>query len=103
MRSMAGGGHLRLSPGGTPPHPPPPHPPRRPPLAGGGSAQSPRARVIADLRACGIDIARTPSEALADFVETCAPGPDPNRDPALKERGRYSKRNKHHAWMLEKG
>jgi hypothetical protein len=43
-----------------------------------------------------IDIARSPSEALADFVESCAPGPDANADPALKERGRYSKRNKEH-------
>jgi alkylated DNA nucleotide flippase Atl1 len=66
------------------------------------STATARTRVIADLRAKGVDIARTPSEALADFVESCAPGPDPNRDPALKERGRYSKRNKHHAWMLEK-
>jgi hypothetical protein len=64
------------------------------------STATARARVIADLRANGVDIARTPSEALADFVETCAPGPDPNADPALKPRGRYSKRNKHHAWML---
>jgi hypothetical protein len=64
------------------------------------STATARARVIADLRAKG---ARTPSEALADFVESCAPGPDPNDDPALKERGRYSKRKRHHAWMLERG
>jgi len=62
-----------------------------------------RARVIADLRANGVDIARTPSEALADFVESCARGPDPNRDPALKPRGRYSKRNREHARLLERG
>jgi glycine/D-amino acid oxidase-like deaminating enzyme len=61
-----------------------------------------RARVIADLRANGVDIARAPGEALADFVESCAPGPKPKPDPALRERGRYSKRNKHHAWMLER-
>jgi hypothetical protein len=61
-----------------------------------------RARVIADLRARGIDIARAPSEALADFVESCAPGADPTRDPAFRERGRYSKRNKEHARMLRK-
>ena len=54
--------------------------------------QAARKRVIADLRANGVDIARTPSEALADFVESCAPGPDPDRDPMLKERGRTSKR-----------
>jgi hypothetical protein len=60
------------------------------------------ARVIADLRARGVDIARAPSAALADFIESCAPGPDPNRDPALKERGRYSKRKREHARMLER-
>jgi hypothetical protein len=62
-----------------------------------------RERVIADLRACGVDIARAPSEALADFVESCAPGPDPMADPALKPRGRYSKRNSEHARILRRG
>jgi hypothetical protein len=61
-----------------------------------------RARVIADLRANGVDIARAPGEAVADFIESCAPGPDPNDDPAFRMRGRYSKRNKHHAWMLRR-
>ena len=59
-------------------------------------------RVIADLRAKGVDIARTPSEALADFVESCAPGPDPDRDQALKQRGRYSKRVREHARLLRR-
>ena len=58
--------------------------------------------MIADLRARGIDIARAPSEALADFIESCAPGPDTNDHPALKERGRYSKRKREHARMLER-
>jgi len=61
-----------------------------------------RARVIAHLRANGVDIARAPSEALADFIESCAPGADPARDPALRERGRYSKRNREHARMLRR-
>jgi len=61
-----------------------------------------RTRVIAHLRANGVDIARVPSEALADFIESCAPGPKPRQDPALRERGRYSKRKRHHAWMLER-
>jgi hypothetical protein len=56
--------------------------------------------VIADLRENGVDIARAPGEALADFVESCAPAPKPKQDPALRERGRYSKRKRHHAWML---
>jgi hypothetical protein len=62
-----------------------------------------RARVIADLRANGVDIARAPGEALADFVESCAPGADPARNPAFRERGRYSTRNKEHARMLRRG
>ena len=61
-----------------------------------------RARVIADLCASGVDIARAPSEALADFIESCAPGADPADHPALRERGRRSKRDRHHAWMLER-
>lgn len=61
-----------------------------------------RDRVIADLRACGVDIARAPSEALADFIESCAPGPDPNDHSAFKERGRYSKRKREYAWMRER-
>ena len=78
--------------------------PRRRPAAAPDSLghRAARERVIADLRARGVDIARAPSEALADFIDSCAPGPDPNKDPALKVRGRYSKRNKHHAWMLER-
>jgi len=61
-----------------------------------------RARVIAHLRANGVDIARAPSEALADFVESCAAAADPARNPAFRERGRYSKRNKEHARMLRR-
>jgi hypothetical protein len=56
--------------------------------------------VIADLRAMGVDIARAPSEALADFVESCVPEPD---FPELKPRGRRSRLNKEHARMLRRG
>jgi hypothetical protein len=59
-----------------------------------------RARVIGYLRANGVDIARASSEALADFIESCAAAANPARDPALRERGRYSKRKKGHARML---
>jgi hypothetical protein len=59
-----------------------------------------RARVIADLRRRGVDIARAPSQALADFVECCAAAYNPVRDPMLRPRGRYSKRNKQHAKLL---
>jgi hypothetical protein len=56
--------------------------------------------VIADLRACGVDVARTPGEALADFIEIVAPGEDPMDNAAFKDRGKRSKRNRRHAWML---
>ena len=61
-----------------------------------------RARVIAYLRANGVDIARAPGEALSDFIESCAAAADPARNPAFRERGRYSKLKRHHAWMLER-
>ena len=55
----------------------------------------PRARVIADLRANGVDVARAPSEALADFIESCAPGEDPMDHPALRPpKRRYSMRRR---------
>ena len=79
-----------------------PHNPRHRPVKARHPLADPRARarVIADLRANGVDIARAPGEAVADFIESCAPGEEPAREPALRERGRYSKRKRHHAWML---
>ena len=62
-----------------------------------------RARVIAHLRRHGVDIARAPSAALTDFIECCAAAYNPAEDPMLRERGRYSKRNKAHRRMLQKG
>ena len=56
--------------------------------------------MIADLRANGIDIARAPSEALADFIESCAPGADPMDNPAFRERGRYSMRKRGREGMV---
>ena len=78
--------------------------PRRRPAAAPDSLghRAARERVIADLRACGVDITRAPSEALADFIESCAPGTDSMDHEAFKERGRYSKRKREHARMLER-
>ena len=45
-----------------------------------------RARVIADLRACGVDIARAPGEALADFIESRRRA-SPMDHPALRPPG----------------
>lgn len=75
---------------------------RRPDLTSELDEPQERARVIAHLRANGVDIARAPGEALADFIESCSPGPDPTRNPALRERGRSSKRNKEHARMMRR-
>ncbi|TMJ04449.1 MAG: hypothetical protein E6G97_05670 [Alphaproteobacteria bacterium] len=61
-----------------------------------------RARVIADLRANGVDIARAPGEALSDFIESCAGAADPARNPAFRARGRYSKRKREHQRLLER-
>jgi hypothetical protein len=67
-------------------------------------AEEARARVIADLRANGVDIARAPSEALADFVESCAPGEDPNDNPAFKPRKRrYSMRKRGRVGVVGRG
>jgi hypothetical protein len=49
-----------------------------------------------------LNIARAPSEALADFIASCAAAADPARNPAFRERGRYSKRNKKHARLLRR-
>ena len=51
---------------------------------------SPRA-VMKGLRASGVGIGRAPEEALEDFIESRAPPPK-----------RMSKREREHAWMLEK-
>jgi hypothetical protein len=61
--------------------------------------------VIADLRANGVDIACAPSEALADFTESCAPGEDPNDNPAFRPRKRrYSMRKRgRREGVLERG
>jgi len=75
---------------------------RLPELASELDEPQARARVIAKLRAYGVDIARVPSQALSDFVESCAPGYDLARNPAFRKRGQYSKRNKEHARMLRR-
>ena len=59
-----------------------------------------RQRVVEDLRAAGVDIARTPNEILDDFLTSIVPERD---SPALHPRGRRSRRVKEHARMLERG
>jgi len=45
---------------------------------------------------------RAPSEALADFIESCAAAAKPAREAMLRERGRFSKRKKEHARMMRR-
>lgn len=57
-------------------------------------------RPILQLCAAGVDLHRAPRAAVEDFLENRAP---PRDEPGLpRRRGRHSKRNDHHAWMLEK-
>jgi hypothetical protein len=53
---------------------------------------------VEELRAVGINIERLPSEALAELNPPRAPAGD---DPALRPRGRYSRRNREHRGMLK--
>jgi hypothetical protein len=47
-----------------------------------------------------VDLHRAPRAAVEDFLENREP---PREEPGLpRRRGRQSKRNAHHAWMLEK-
>ena len=64
-------------------------------------SESARARVIEDLRGSGVDIASAPPSAVADFIASHEPPRERRDDPAFRQRGRYSKRNRHHARMLE--
>jgi len=79
--------------------------PRRPRTPRPGAARAPNGRrpeqVIADLRANGVDVARAPKDALADYVETELPPPPRKRRQARPRR--RPPRAAHHAWMLEKG
>jgi hypothetical protein len=58
-----------------------------------------RAGLIEDLRAAGVKLEHAPQSALEDFIASREP---PRDEPALRRRGRRSKRNRDHARMLEK-
>ena len=57
------------------------------------------ARVLALLRNAGVNIERAPQAAVKDFIESHAP---PRDYPELRARGKRSRRNREHAWMLER-
>ncbi|MBI2713186.1 MAG: hypothetical protein HYX37_01870 [Rhizobiales bacterium] len=57
-----------------------------------------RAALLEDLRAAGVNVERAPPAALEDFIASHAA---PRAEPVLRQKGRYSKRNREHARMLE--
>ena len=58
-----------------------------------------RAALLEDLRAAGVNVERAPPAALEDFI---ASHEAPRDEPTLRQKGRYSKRNREHARMLER-
>ena len=56
-------------------------------------------RAIMELCAGGVDLHRAPRAAVEDFIASRAP---PGEKPPPRRRGRRSRMDEHHAWMLEK-
>ena len=54
---------------------------------------------LKEMQRGGVDIDRAPQEAVDLVIEANLPVED---DPALRARGRRSRRNQEHAWLLEK-
>jgi hypothetical protein len=54
---------------------------------------------LKEMQRGGVDIDRAPKEAVDLVIEANTPVED---DPALRPRGKRSRRNRQHAWMLEK-
>jgi hypothetical protein len=54
---------------------------------------------LKEMQRGGVDIDRAPQEAVDMLIEAKTPVED---HPELRERGRRSRRNREHAWMLEK-
>ncbi len=58
-----------------------------------------RAALLEDLRAAGVRVETAPPAALEDFI---ASHEAPRDEPVLRQKGRYSKRNREHAWLRER-
>ena len=54
---------------------------------------------LKEMRRGGVDLDRAPQEALDLLIEAKTPA---EQHPALRERGRRSRRNREHAWLREK-
>jgi hypothetical protein len=54
---------------------------------------------LKEMRRGGVDLDRAPKEALDLVIDANTPVED---DPALRPRGKHSRRNRQHAWMREK-
>ena len=67
------------------------------PKGGAGAPPNEPTRPIMQLCAGDVDLHRAPRTAVEDFLANREP---PRDEPALRRRGRRSKRNEHHAWML---
>ena len=67
----------------------------------GGSGQKPNepARPIMQLCVADVDLHRAPRSAVEDFLANREP---PREEPGPRRRGRRSKRDEHHAWLLER-
>ena len=76
---------------------------RRPADASAGSFKtldaSARAALLEDLRAAGVRVERAPPAALEDFITSHE---SPRDEPARRRPGQRSKRNHHHAWLLQR-
>ena len=58
-----------------------------------------RAALLEDLRAAGVNVENAPPAALEDFIASHEAS---RAEPVLHQKGRYSKRNREHARMLER-
>ena len=67
----------------------------------GGSGQKPNepTRPIMQLCVADVDLHRAPRSAVEDFLANREP---PREEPGPRRRGRRSKRDEHHAWLLER-
>ena len=71
---------------------------RNTPAASGQKPNEP-ARPIMQLCVADVDLHRAPRSAVEDFLANREP---PREEPGPRRRGRRSKRDEHHAWLLER-
>jgi hypothetical protein len=72
---------------------------RRPKRRVGDPAPEEFRRPIIQLCAAGVDLSRAPRAAVEDFLANREPPP---KEPGPRRRGRGSRREREHAWMMER-